>query len=129
MSFKSQLATERKNLEVLEPFADKYPDLPGQPYVFNCSMNIDLRHMRATERDAALAKIGEMLGRSGWTKKANGFDASFRYKREIDGVKVLIEGAEMLSVLEGEIPVPQSAFPIMLEDREQPSAQLESATK
>ncbi len=115
-TLKSQLEKERQNLELLELFDGKYPNLPGQAYVFNCSLNIDLRHERAEKRDAALAKVGEILGRNGWTKKPSDRDFGFRYKRQIEGVTVLIEGAEMVMVPDGEIPVPPSAFPILLED-------------
>jgi hypothetical protein len=111
-----QLDIERGYLATLDAFAAKYPETPGTAYVFNCSVNIDLKYSGEEHRNRVLAKIGETLGRNGWMKRQAGVAPCFNYRREIDGVTVNIEGAEGCDFSDKPIPVPPSAFPILLND-------------
>jgi hypothetical protein len=70
-------------------------------------------------RAKVLCAIGDALGREGWTKEEDSMRSStFKWKREIDGVRVEIESAEPIPERKTGIPVPPSAFPILIKDVE-----------
>lgn len=119
---KQQLATLRENLNILDAFAEAHPiGIPEQMitcYGFSRSISIQIQYApNQAGRDKVLAAVGDALGRDGWTKRRDrNYPDRWNFSREIDGIKVEIEGAEINRMEDTPIPVPPSAFPLMIED-------------
>lgn len=118
------IAECRAALEAAEIFLLKYesklPEGLGSLYVggFGAHFDVGLMHRNDEERNKALAYMGDTFGRSGWEAKLvtgySQFDG-FNWTKEVDGVRVKIEGAQKLDQPKS-FPVDPKQFPIQLED-------------
>lgn len=116
LTLSDQLAQELSDIQKLQALCEKYPGLPSGAFHHMALVQYDARWCATEHRDRLLSKIGDALGRDGWTKKADDRNG-FRYRRVIDGIEIQIQGAESFPESEGEVPIPPSAFPLLLEDQ------------
>lgn len=121
---KKEIASYKANLAILEAFAEAHPiDIPDemmniQPWSTGLEIHIQYAPNQAG-RDKALSIIGATLGRDGWTKRRDTYahaNDQWDFMRTIDGVKITLKGAEVNRMEDVPIPVPPSAFPMLLEN-------------
>lgn len=117
----SQLAEMRRNLDWLIEFASTHPvSLPSHLVILSLYgplVTIQASHAPHQQGvDKVLSAVGDAYGRDGWKKRPSRYNLGrFDYRKEIGGVKLCVEGAERFTFGE-DIPVPPSAFPVLLED-------------
>lgn len=121
---KYRIAQFKAGLATLEAFAEKYPlEIPEglfSAYIITAKPELTIWvHLAPNEhgRLKLLSVIGDSFGREGWVKSESPYSRErFNWKREIDGVAVSLEGAETIPERQINIPVPVSAWPILIEE-------------
>ena len=123
---KSRLAYIEANLAVLHSLLDpltlpnNFPDylitiiadLEDHPAVnLNCNTAPNQHG-----RDKLLSLAGEWFGTDGWVKELSYDNKTFNWKKQKGGVYLKIEGAEKLPIPDSNVPVPPTAFPLMLNE-------------
>lgn len=122
---KSELGKLQSFFDIANAFADKYGDkLPeglASISVFSTGATCSILTGWSEEnRIKALALVGDVLGRTGWTQTL-GYDRThYNWDIVIDGIKVHIDRAEQVPAEREAQPVPPTKFPLQLEDVEQP---------
>lgn len=107
------------NTQIMADFVAKYgAAIPDGLANLSCStkprLSIDLDYQDAKNTERALATIGEIFGRSGWTSKQNAYKSNHRdWEKTIDGVFIKVDGAEKFPAAEERLVAPVE-FPLML---------------
>lgn len=120
---KNEIAQVTKGLAIAIAFASKYPELEDVNHstIIVEQPNITI-WCNTDNRESTLAGVGKLLGRDGWLTQESYGAKSLNWKKELDGVVVILDDAQELEKPPVGIPVPPSAFPLMLEDTEDPIA-------
>lgn len=77
-------------------------------------------------REQLLALAGDLFGRTDWIKKLNYGNTHFHWIKDLQGVKITLNDAERILLPQDKIPVPPSAFPILLESPQTPSGNVQN---
>lgn len=123
-SLQAYIDDQRALVETAQAFLDKVgPNMPDafpgffafydKPAKFFVSLRegFDVSPMR----DRLLAVAGEVFGRDGWTRHMGSDRQGYDWRKNVEGVSVIIINAQSLeSPLEGS-PVLPAAFPLLLE--------------
>lgn len=120
---KSEIETLQSFFDTALAFADKYGDKLPQGLasisVFSTGAMVTISTGWSEEnRVKALALVGDVLGRTGWTQTLGYDRAHYNWDITIDGVKVHIERAEQVPTEREARLVPPTKFPLQLEDSE-----------
>lgn len=116
-------------LDTARAFAAEYdPKIPeGFPGIIGYSIGGKIRFYcaapysygdkeeEARNRETLLAGAGELFGKTGWTRELNCDNTKYHWQREILGVLVHLEDAEVIPPPPAG-KVPASAFPVLLKD-------------
>lgn len=113
----------RNALVIAELFVVKYesklPEGLGSFYVggFGAHYDVNLSYRDRDQRNKALSHLGEVFGRAGWEAKISGGYQfhGFDWTKEVDGVRVKIEGAQKIDQPQS-FPVDPKQFPLQIED-------------
>lgn len=113
-----------KALKAYRTFRESYPDLPyGSAYVLYPNASTLNPIVRLSfpcydgNRERLLAAFGQTFGRDGWVIKDGNSSSELDWQREIDGVRVILSGAQKLDIAY-DAPVPATSFPMLLLDAE-----------
>lgn len=119
--FQKAIHETRNALAVAEIFALKYeaklPEELGEIYIASFGVHYDIRLSTRDDhnRNKALAHLGEVFGRSGWESTLAYGARYFDWQKELDGVKINIQGAQMMNQPD-RFPVDPKQFPLQIED-------------
>ncbi len=114
----------QRNVALLRRLLTAHP-LPAVPkYIvslsIDCAAPMVMFHcacLPESQRDRVLAHVGGALGTDGWTRDDNGGRHTFDWHKDVDGIKVIISGAERIEPIS--TPVPPNKFPLLLTDSEE----------
>lgn len=109
---RNNIEETKKGIRLGEEFLTKYGEKLAKAertylWVSDSGVNLSIH-----PEDCAI--IGEVFGKSGWTRKMNGYRGEkFDWHKTVDGVKITIHDAEDCDL--NDSPVPEKAFPILLQ--------------
>lgn len=119
---KKQLTEWRASADLLDAFDQAYGANIPDGLVFGsltCSVpaiTLSIGHS-PEDRNKALTLYGDLFGRSGWEMTPSCMNRnSFDWEKTIDGVKLVIYGAEAFPERDRRVPVPPAKFPIQIAD-------------
>lgn len=106
---------------LLAAFADKFGDKLPEGLAGFSKVSDEPRLFISTgwndaDRQRSLALVGEVFGREGWTQELSYDRKTYNWKREVDGVQVHINSAEIVPVEKNDQPVHPAKFPLQLTD-------------
>ena len=118
---KTQTEKWTSMLHIAESFAEKFgeqlPEGLASITVFGATPELYVSSGYSTDdRNRVLLLIGDLFGRSGWSRSVDYGRESFSWKKIVDGVSIVLSRVESVEIPADKSPVPPAAFPLQLAD-------------